>query len=149
MRNIMRILSVLTAIAVLGGASPSAQEERPVPKNSVRVSVPGCAHGYLFVAGRRTQEEAGSLAVPEGMRLRMNGPKKLMADIKAHEGAMIEITGTMKKGQFKPDGVGLGGGIRIGPSGGPGSATLPPSAITSQIMIDVEGWRPIAGENCR
>ena len=145
----MRMLFVLTAIAMLGGASLTAQEEKPVPKNSERVSVPGCAHGYLFIAGRRTQDEAGSLAVPEGMRLRMNGPKKLMAEIKAHEGATIEITGTMKKGQFKPDGVGLGGGVRIGPSGAPGSATLPPSAITNQIMIDVEGWRSIVGENCR
>ena len=27
------------------------------------------------------------------------------------------------------------------------SATLPPASMTNQLMIDVEGWRPVAG-NC-
>ena len=143
----MRIpISFAAAVALT--AAVVAQEPKPVPKNSVRVSVPGCPHNYLFVVGPRTADEAGStLEITEGMRLRMNGPKKLMTEIKAHQGSMIEITGTMKKGQYKPDGVGLGGGVRVGPSGGPGSATLPPASMTNQLMIDVEGWRPVAG-NC-
>ncbi len=143
----MRIVLTLAAALVLI-AAVAAQETKPVPKNSVRVSIPGCAHNYVFTAGPRTADEAGSsLEIPEGMHLRMNAPKKLMAEIKAHQGSMIEITGTMKKGQQKPDGVNLGSGIRVGPSGGPGSATLPPSSLTNQIMIDVEGWRPLTG-NC-
>src|ERR1051326_5969797 len=90
--------------------SVAAQEAKPVPKNSARVKIPGCAHNYLFTVGPRSVDEAGSnLDIPEGMRLRMNGPKKLMAEIKAHQGSMIELTGIMKKGQYKPDGVGLGG----------------------------------------
>jgi hypothetical protein len=143
----MRIPLSLVATVVLT-TTIVAQEPKPVPKNSVRVSVPGCAHNYLFIVGSRAADEAGStLEITEGMRLRMNGPKKLMTEIKAHQGSMIQITGTMKKGQFKPDGVGLGGGVRVGPSGGPGSATLPPSSMTNQLMIDVEGWRPVVG-NC-
>ncbi len=80
------------------------------------------------------------------MHLRMNGPKKLMSEIKAHEGSMIGITGLMKKGQYLPGGVSVGGGVRISPgtSGGVGTAGGP---YVEQAFIDVEGWRPVAG-NC-
>lgn len=135
------------AIAALLSGSLMAQEPKRVPKDSVRVSIPGCTKGYVFTAGPRTADEAGSLVVPEGMHLRMNGPKKLMTAIKAHEGSMIEITGLMRKGQYGPDGVGLGGGVRVspGPSGGGGG--FGPGVSASQNEIDVEGWRAIAG-NC-
>jgi hypothetical protein len=129
---------VAVAIAALGGAA-SAQERKPVPKDSMRVSIPGCTKGYMFTAARRTEDEPGSVDVPAGLHFRMNGPKKLMAEIKAQEGSMIEITGLTKKGQFGPGGIGIGGGVRIGPGGGLGS----PGG--NQLFIDVEGWRPIAG----
>jgi len=44
-----------------------------VPKDSVRVFIPGCSKGYIFTAGRPTQDEPGSVDIPEGMHLRMNG----------------------------------------------------------------------------
>jgi hypothetical protein len=136
-------------VALVASVAAAAQEQKPVPKNSVRVSVPGCAHNYLFTVGPRSADEPGSnLELQEGMRLRMNGEKKLMNEIKAHQGSMIEITGTMKKGQYKPGGVPLGGGVSVGPAGGPGGGSpLMPSGLANQIMIDVEGWRPITG-NC-
>lgn len=145
----MRMLFRFVAIAGFAGCvstAVAAQEQKPVPKDSVRVSIPGCSHNYVFTVAPRTADEAGSTQdIPEGMHLRMNGPKKLMAEIKAHQGSMIEITGIMKKGQVRPDGIGLGGGVRIGPGGGPG--TLTPPSLANQAMIDVEGWRPIVG-NC-
>jgi|SRR5215471_2251710 len=148
MRMLLSFVTLVASLTTAFATSVGAQETKPVPKNSARVSIPGCAHNYLFTVGPRSVDEAGSnLDIPEGMRLRMNGPKKLMAEIKAHQGSMIELTGIMKKGQYKPDGVGLGGGVRLGPSGGPGSATLPPPSMTNQPMIDVEGWRPVTG-NC-
>jgi len=143
----MRIATVvIVAVAVLSGRS-AAQESKPVPKDSMRVSIPGCTKGYIFTAGRRTVDEPGSVSVPEGMHFRMNGPKKLMAEIKAQEGSMIALTGLTKKGQFEPGGISVGGGVRIGPGpGGPGGALGSP--VAGQISIDVEGWRPIAGD-CR
>jgi hypothetical protein len=125
----------------------AAEDTKPVPKGSVRVSIPGCAHGYVFTTGPRTADEAGSTAVPDDLHLRMNGPKKLMAEIKAHEGSMIVLTGIMKEGQFMPGGVGIGGGVRIGQSGGPTSGSPLGNPTANQIMIDVEGWRPSVG-NC-
>ena len=80
------------------------------------------------------------------MHMRMNAPKKMMAEIKAHEGTLIEITGLMKKGQYGPSGIGLGGGVRITPGQNPQSGTLSMGAPATQVVIDVEGWRPVAGE---
>ena len=134
------VVSSLSALLV-------AQEQKPVPKDSVRVSIPGCSKGYVFTAGRRTPDEPGSADIPEGMHLRMNGPKKLMTEIKAHEGSMIQITGLMKKGQYTP-GVGIGGGVRVMPGASPGGSSMSSSPMmASQPSIDVEGWRPAAG-NC-
>ena len=129
-------------LAIAGFGMPlTAQETKPVPKDSMRVSIPGCTKGQIFTAGRRTQDEPGSVDVPEGLHIRMNGPKKLMTEIKAHEGSMVQIVGLMKKGQFTPGGVAIGGGVRV--SGAAGGGIPGPGA--GQIMIDVEGWRPIAG----
>ena len=139
----MRLAIIVIAVTALS-ARLVGQERKPVPKDSVRVSIPGCTKGYIFTAGRRTVDEPGSVSVPEGMHFRMNGPKKMIAEIKAQEGSMIEITGITKRGQYMPDGVGVGGGVRIGPGPGPTSGGLG-SPVASQIAIDVEGWRPVAG----
>ena len=140
--------TALVVAAVMLAAPPGAQERKPVPKNSVRVAIPGCSTGYVFTAGRRTEDQPGGSAVPEGMHLRMNGPKQLMAEIKSQEGSRIEITGLMKKGQNGPDGVSIGGGVRIspGPAGAGGGIMPNPGAGASQIMIDVEGWRLVPGD---
>jgi hypothetical protein len=140
------IFLLLFSLAAVSGVTSAAQEQKPVPKDSVRVFIPGCSKGYIFTAGRRTEDQPGGSAVPEGMHLRMNGPKKMIAEIKGQEGSRIEITGLMKRGQAGQDGVGLGGGVRI--TGGPpvaGGGMMPGSGV-SQIMIDVEGWRRVPGE---
>jgi hypothetical protein len=132
-------------VAVLS-APLAAQENKPVPKDSVRVLIPGCTRGLIFTAGHRTADQPGSVDIPEGMHLRMSGPKKLMAEIKAHEGSMIELTGLMKKGQYNPSGVGIGGGVRIAPGSAPGGGGVAGNQGITQIIIDVEGWRPIVGD---
>ena len=141
----MRTTTVIIAAVALLSGRLVAQEHKPVPKDSIRVSIPGCTKGYIFTAGRRTLDEPGSVSVPEGMHFRMNGPKKLIAEIKAQEGSMIEIIGITKRGQYKPDGVGISGGVRVSPGPGSTGGSLPGSPVASQISIDVEGWRPVEG----
>ena len=118
----------MAAFAALAIAASSAflvaQENKPVPKDSVRVLISGCTKGYVLTAGRRSEDEPVSLEVPEGLHLRMNGPKKVMAEIKAHEGSMVAITGLMKKGQYTPEGVVIGGGVRIAPGGAASGSQL-------------------------
>jgi hypothetical protein len=144
----MRTAAVFAAVAAVAALSLPlvAQEKRPVPKDSMRVSIPGCTRGYIFTAGRRTEDEPGSVNIPEGLHIRMNGPKKMIAEIRAHEGSMIELTGLMKKGQPRPDGIGIGGGVRVGPSSGATGGALLGNAIANQAFIDVEGWRQIGGD---
>ena len=140
----MRPIAAVLAVA-LCGTSLLAQETKPLPKDSMRVSIPGCSKGYIFTVGRRTQDEPGSVDIPEGMHLRMNAPKKMIAEIKAQEGSMIQIVGVMKKGQINPTGVRIGGGVTVSPGpSGPGGS-LGPGPGVSQSVIDVEGWRPVAG----
>ena len=141
----MRTTTVIIAALALLSGRLIAQEPKPVPEGSVRVSVPGCTKGYIFTAGRRTLDEPGTVSVPEGMHFRMNGPKKLIAEIKAQEGSMIEITGLTKKELYRPDGIGIGGGVRISPGTGYGGGSAPGSPVAGQIGIDVEGWRPVTG----
>jgi hypothetical protein len=137
---------VVIVVAALAGLS-AAQETKPVPKDSARMVIPGCTKGYIFTAARRTEDEPASADVPEGMHIRMNGPKKMMEEIKAHEGSMIEITGLMKKGQFKPGGVAIGGGVRIAPPPSSTGGGMSGSPNFSQMLIDVEGWRAL-DRNC-
>ena len=143
----MKTTAFFVVAAMLGGpvgAQEKNQEKKPVPKDSVRVFVPGCSKGMIFTAGSRTEDSPGA-PVPEGMHLRMSGPKELIAEIKAHEGSKIEITGLMKKGQ-PGEGVNLGGGVRVsGAPSGPGGAMRPPSPGGGQNFIDVEGWRSVQG----
>src|SRR5690349_7568243 len=127
------IAPMLVAVAVLGGAA-AGQERKPVSKDSVRVSIPGCTKGYVFTAGPKTVDEPGSFEIPEGMHLRMNGPKNMMAEIKEHEGSAIEITGLMKKGQYK-EGVDLGHGVRIMPGASPTSGTMAANMAPTPIQI--------------
>jgi hypothetical protein len=133
--------ALLAAAVALLGHSAVAQERKPVPKDSARVIARGCTKGYVFTAGPRAAEEPGTLDIREGMHLRINAPKKVMADIKAHEGEMIEIIGLMKKGQYM-EGVNIGGGVRVSPSGGAGGGIPGPAG---HPQIDLESWRPVPG----
>lgn len=137
--------AITVALAMLSGPL-AAQDTKPVPKDSVRGSIPGCAKGNVFTAGPRTSDQVERLDVPEGMHLRMNGSKKLLADIKAHEGSMIEITGLMKKGQYNQTGINLGGGVRITPGSSP-AAGRPAPFVAGPSYIDVESWHQVEG-NC-
>jgi hypothetical protein len=139
-------IAAAAAVLAVSVAPLLAQEKKPVPKDSVRVSIPGCTKGYVFTAGRRTSDQPGTMNVPEGMHIRMNGPKEMIKDIKAHEGSMIEITGLMRKGQLDPEGVSIGKGVRISPGAAPNGGGQMGVPIASQVQIDLEGWRTAIGD---
>lgn len=141
-----KLVVVLTLAVVPFGLALGAQERKPVPKDSVRVLVPGCTKGYVFTAAQPNEEHPGSTSIPAGTHLRMNGPKALIKEIKAHEGSMIEITGLIKRGQFDPNGLRVGG-VTIRPAEPPTGGGFP-SPVANQIVIDVEGWHPVVG-SCR
>ncbi|MEO8484020.1 MAG: hypothetical protein ABI634_17545 [Acidobacteriota bacterium] len=133
------------AIAVILSASAAAQEPKPVPKDSVRVFIPGCTKGYMFTAGPRAEDQPGRSNIPEGMHLRMNAPKKTIAELKKYEGSMIEITGLIRRNDLVQDGIGIGP-LRVSP--GPtmsGGGSLPAPGA-GQVVIDLEGFRRVPGD---
>jgi hypothetical protein len=136
----IRLFIVVMFMAV----SIAAQEEKPVPKNSMRVSIAGCTRDYIFTVAPRNSDETRSSPVPAGTHFRMNGPRKMISEIRARQGSLIEITGLILKGQYL-DGGSVGGVVRIGPGSAP-TAGSRGSATGSQNFIDVEGWRTIGGD---
>jgi hypothetical protein len=110
----------------------------------MRISTPGCVKGVVFTVTESPEHESRSSVAP-GRRFRLAGPKKLLEEMKDREGGLIEVTGLVRRGQMDQSGVPLGGGVRVGP--GPamgGSAGRDPNF--TQIILDVEGWRPLGGD---
>ena len=143
----MKTVAAVVAACALAGAAALAQETRPVPKDSRRITVPGCSKGYIFTVGSRAANEAAGtdFDIPEGTHFRMNGPKKLINEIKAHEGQMVQLTGLVKIGQPGIAGMPLGGGVSVG-AGAPVGGM--PSAGGGQNFFDVEGYKPIPDRSC-
>lgn len=132
-------------MAMLLSAVVGAQESKPVPKDSVRVFIPGCTKGMIFTAGPRLEDQPGRSDIPEGMHMRMNGPKKMIAEIKGHEGSMIELTGLVLKGKLTQNGVSIGR-LRITPGPPMTGGGSRPGPVDDQIVIDVEAWRAMPGD---
>jgi len=145
----MRGYLLPVAVALTCVAAAVAQE-RPVPRDSSRVSIPGCAHNRTFIVGRAPEGEPVRSDIEAGRRFKMNGEKQTLADIKAHERTLIEVTGLVRRADLDPPrGVGIAGGrVRIGggrPQSpiGNGPATSPAYA---ESIIDVESWRALPGD---
>ena len=126
-------------------------QERPVPSDSARVAIPGCAKGRAFVVAQSPEHEPTQVDIAPGRRFRLSGPKDVLNDIKKHEGRLIEVTGLIRKAALKGPGgipiaggrVRIGGGAPVSPSGDP---TRTPGGY-EQPVLDIEGWRQL-GENC-
>src|SRR2546425_10543809 len=102
-------------LALTAGSGVGAQE-RPVPKDSARVSIPGCAKGRTFIVAARSDGEPVRSDVQPGSRFRLSADKKILEAIKKQEGSMVEVTGLVRKSQLAgPGGIPIaGGGVRHG-----------------------------------
>ena len=108
---------VATVIVLAASLSWPSAQERPVPKDSMRLSISGCARGRVFTVDRNPEHELGGRAIEYGSKIRLKGQKKLLEEIKVNEKSMVEITGLMKQSDIEQPGVGLAGGrVRIAPA---------------------------------
>jgi len=118
---------------------PSAQE-RPVPKDSTRLSISGCARGRVFTVDQNPEHEVGRAVIEYGTKMRLQGDKKVLDQIKANEKSMVEITGLVKQSEVVQPGVGLAGGrVRIAPATPMGRGGVDPGP--QPPIVDVESWR--------
>lgn len=141
-------MKFVIAAAVASALSGIAfAQEKPVPKDSARIFVPGCSRNRVFIVGERQEDQPGRTDLEPGTRLRMSGKGALLDEIKKHEGAQIEITGLVRKSDLQQPGVAIGGNVRVSPAMPPSSGSVGRAVNMNQIIIDVEGWRPLVG-NC-
>ncbi len=139
------LLMLMFVVAMVG--LPAAQE-REVPKDSARLSIPGCSRGRTFIVSEAPEHETKGEDVAPGRRFRLSGRKAALKEIKKREGEMVEITGLVRRADLGgPGGVSLGGGIRIG--GGPARDPIYADPMRdpgfNQAVFDVESWRPLPG----
>jgi hypothetical protein len=137
---------LLPAVVLASGILVAAQEERPVPKDSTRITIPGCARGRTFIGAAREGPERSSPQLAPGRRFRLSGPRDVLRDIEKREGSMVEVTGLVRRADLAgPGGITAGGGrVRIGGGApqatiGGGPARSPVGGVTDAVL-DVEGW---------
>ncbi len=134
---------VVTVLLAAVAASSSLAQERKVPSDSARITIPGCAKDRRFIVGRTPAHETARSVVEPGRRFRLNGKKPLLEEIKKQQASMIEVTGLVRQADLSgPGGVSVGG-VRIG--GGPPQAGVADPRRNMGSMdpvIDVESWRP-------
>ncbi|HVH27496.1 MAG TPA: hypothetical protein VM818_12075 [Vicinamibacterales bacterium] len=135
---------------VLSAAAVAAQEDPRVPKDSALVSISGCAKNGTFTVGERREDQPGSLEIQPGRRFRLNGPKSLLNEIKAHRRTAMQVTGLIRKAEVPTQGIAVAGGrVQIG-------GAVPRDAISdpardpayNQAVMDVRSWTALTGD-CR
>ena len=143
---------LLPALVMLASGALLAAQEREVPKDSTRITVPGCADGRTFIVAAREGHDPTSGDLAPGRRFRLSGKKDILNDIEKREGMMVEITGLVRKAELAgPGGITTGGGrVRIGggaPQAQGGSPNRTLTGGTTDAVLDVEGWQRLP-ESC-
>ncbi len=144
------LASLLVVIGQVSGAGRQAQE-KPVPKDSSRITVSGCLKGKsLLIAIPRPGAEPVTGPVDRGSRLRLVGKKELLNEIRAHKENLVEVTGLAKISALSPANqgvpIGMGGKIRIGggpPNRDPTQSDALRDPLANEIVLDAESWRPL------
>jgi hypothetical protein len=139
---------LLPALLIVSAAALAAQEqEKKVPNDSQRITVPGCANGRTFIVAAREGHEPTSGELAPGRRFRLSGNKDVLKEIEKREGMMVQVTGLVRKAELAgPGGVSTAGGrVRVGGGapqsqvgGGPANGTL--TGVKTDAVLDVEGW---------
>jgi hypothetical protein len=144
---------LISAIAICASGALLTAQEREVPKDSTRITIPGCVRGRTFIVMAREGHEPTSGDLAPGRRFRLSGKRDILNDIEKHEGMMAQVTGLVRKAELAgPGGLTTGGGrVRIGggapqaPVGGGPGRTI--TGGTTDAVLDVEGWEQLP-EQC-
>jgi hypothetical protein len=72
---------IVIALLFISGSVLFAQEKK-VPKDSSRVSIPGCAKGRTFIVAQAPEHEPVRSDVESGRRFRLSGSKKVLNEIR-------------------------------------------------------------------
>jgi hypothetical protein len=138
--------AVLAAALVVATTLAAYAQEKEVPKDSVRLSIPGCVEGRRFIVMRREKPEPMEIEVPTGRRFRLNGDRKMLVAMQKEKASMIQITGIVRRSQVTQTGVTTGGG-RVRITGGnpqaPVGGGVRPDIGYDEAVLDVESWQSL------
>src|SRR5687768_12845312 len=141
------ILGVALGALIL--ASVDAQETK-VPEDSSLISINGCAKNGTFTVGERREDQPSTLEIEPGSRFRLEGPKKLLDEIKARQRTAMQVTGLIRKVDVNgPQGIGvLGGRVRIGGARVPQDPISNPARdpAYTRPVLDVRSWKALTGD---
>ena len=144
--------ALIAATLTLATLTRATAQETEIPDDSRLVSLNGCAKNGTFVVGDRREDQPGSLEVEPGRRFRLNGPKKLLDEIRARQRGAMQLTGLLRKADVTgPQGIGLlGGRVRIGGARVPQDPIANPARdpAYNQPVLDVRSWKSLSGD-CR
>jgi hypothetical protein len=85
----------LALLLALGVSGATAQDVKPIPRDSTRLVVTGCLKGRMLTAIESREPEVSGPDVT-GRSFRLSGPKALMADIKRFDRQVVEVIGLVK-----------------------------------------------------
>jgi hypothetical protein len=119
-------------------------QEKPVPKDSRRITIPGCVRGSTFIT-TTPQGRESTPGIRDGMRYRLAAKKAVLKDMEKHKASMVEVTGLVRAGA-EPGGVSIAGGrVRIGPAmpRDPRGTDISRDPRYNEVVLDVESWLPL------
>src|SRR5262245_12299914 len=132
--------NILAGVLIFASVPLAAAQEKRVPSDSARITVPGCAKDRVFIVGQPEGRDSPPTDLQVGRRLRLSGSRNVLNDIKKHEGRMVDLTGLVRKSDLAgPGGLRVfGGRVRIG-----GAQPQDPirDPMYNQVVIDVEGFQ--------
>jgi hypothetical protein len=138
--------NVAFAVLIAAALLPTAQESKPIPKDSVEVQSRGCLKGRVFTGIPRLPDE-GTLRGPDitGMHFRVSGPKDVTDLVKRYNGQLVEVVGIVRKAALDDQGIGMkiGRGARVvigNPNGDPTRMNAP-NTTASVPTMDVSAIR--------
>jgi hypothetical protein len=136
------VRTLAVAVVLVGLVAAASAQERPVPSDSTRVTLTGCARKSVFVVRWREDHEPVTSDIAEGRRFRLTGRKDVLNEVRKREGSMVELTGLIRKNAVTPPrGISIGG-IRIG-VGAPQQPVSDPARNPEmyQPVFDVESYQ--------
>jgi len=123
----------------------SAQDIKPVPKDSVEVEARGCLKGRVFTATEGPADE-GTRRGPDisGRHFRVSAKRDVMDDVKKYNGQFVELVGIVRKAALDDQGIGMKvgrGRVIIGAPGNDPTRMNLPSTAPTMAGIDVTAVR--------
>ena len=140
----MKKMCATVAILLLCCLAYAVAQEKPIPKDSRRITIPGCVRGSSFITGIPRSHES-TPGVRGGQRYRLNARKGVLKDMEKQKTSMIEVTGLVRVSQ-EPGGVSIAGGrVRIGGAmpRDPRGSDVTRDPRYNEVVLDVESWAPL------